>query len=66
MPKHAATKSVLSLKALAHQALVKKRASETDLAFLQDVVTKEKCPEFNGYNTRLSREQGHKEQLKSK
>ena len=66
MPQNAACKSVLSLKALAHQTLVKKRAFEVDFGFFQDVLLKEECPEFHGYNTQLSREQGHKEEVKTK
>jgi hypothetical protein len=37
----------------------RKRAAGNDFAFFNDVVTRVGCPEFNGYNTRLCREQGH-------
>ena len=37
----------------------RKRAAENDFAFIQEVITTDKCPEFNGYNTKLCREQGH-------
>ena len=35
------------------------RADEADLTFLQDVMSVKGCPEYNGYMTRSSREQGH-------
>ena len=35
------------------------RASESDLTFLQDVMSVKGCPDYNGYMTRSSREQGH-------
>ena len=66
MPREAGLKTVLPLKLLAQQILAKTRASETDFAFLQDVVTEKKCPKFHGYNTRLCREQGHQPQPKTK
>ena len=59
MPKRAASKTVLPLKVLVHKFLAERRSKESDVAFLQDVLTKSDCPEFNGYNTRISREQGH-------
>lgn len=43
-----------------------KGTSEVDFVFLQYVLLKEQCPEFHGYNTQLSREQGHKEEPKTK
>ena len=66
MPLNRATRVVCSLKSLAHQAVVVRRASEADLSFLQDVLTMENCPEFNGYNTKQSREQGLLPQAKTK
>ena len=42
------------------------RADEADLTFLQDVMSVKGCPEFNGYMTRSSREQGHALQEKIK
>ena len=35
------------------------RAKENDFAFFQDISKSENCPEFNGYNTKICREQGH-------
>ena len=49
----------LSSDMLHHQEVSRKRAAENDFAFIQEVITTDKCPEFNGYNTRLCREQGH-------
>ena len=40
------------------QDVSKRRAEETDLTFFQDILTSSKCPELNGYNTKLCREQG--------
>ena len=59
MPKHAASKSVLPLKVLVHTFLAERRSRESDVVFLKDILTKPDCPEFNGCNTRISREQGH-------
>ena len=46
------------LSLLASQATTKQRALENEFAFLQDIRTESKCPEFNGYNTRLCRQAG--------
>ena len=48
----------LSSDMLHHQEVSRKRAAENDFAFIQEVITTDKCPEFNGYNTKLCREQG--------
>ena len=53
-----AKKSVPTLKFLASMEISLNRAQETDSAFLQDVITSDNCPEFNGYNTRECREAG--------
>lgn len=65
MPESAAVSTVLPLKLLAQQATLKQRADETDFAFFQDV-QKQNCPEYNGYNTALIRNQGQTEQPKTK
>ena len=65
MPESAAVRTVLPLKLLAQQAARKQRADETDFAFFQDV-QKQNCPEYNGYNTALTRNQGQTEQSKTK
>ena len=66
MPQPHAVKTVPTLKRLAHQIIANERASEINHAFFQDVLTKENCPEFYGYSTQLSREQGHQPQPKTK
>jgi hypothetical protein len=66
MPKIASLKSVLPLKVLVHKFMARNRADETGFAFLQDVVTKPGCPEFNGYNTANSRDQGQTLKPKTK
>ena len=38
----------------------------TNASFLQDILAKEDCPEFHGYNTKPCREQGHLPQPKTK
>ena len=65
MPKSAAVTTILPLKLLAQQASLKRRADETDFAFFQDVL-KHNCPEYNGYNTALTRKQGQTEKPKTK
>ena len=62
MPESHAIKAILTLKSLAHQAIAVRRASEVN----QDILAKEDCPEFHGYNTKLCREQGHLPQPKTK
>ena len=37
----------------------RQRADECDCVYFQDVGSDKQCPQFNGYNTRLAREQGH-------
>ena len=54
------------LKILAHMVLSQQRANESDFAFLTDVIMSNDCPKFNGYNTRLCREQGSSPELKTK
>ena len=39
MPKRAASKTVLPLKVLVHKFLAERRSKESDVAFLQDVLT---------------------------
>ncbi|KAI4832090.1 hypothetical protein KUCAC02_015071 [Chaenocephalus aceratus] len=41
-------------------------ATKADLSFLQEVVTQDNCPEYHGYNTKHSREQGTLPQAKTK
>lgn len=51
--------SVPSLKTLCHIEISKRRARATDFAFFKDVIQSDLCPEYNGYNSKLCREQGH-------
>ena len=47
MPSSHAMKTVPKLKSLAHTAIAERRASELNHSFLQDIVTKDNCPEFH-------------------
>ena len=66
LPQQAAMKSVLPLKVLAQKVLSRQRADQTDAAFIEDVLTKDRCPEFNGYNTANCRQQGVSAQPKTR
>ena len=66
MPVHAARKSVMPLKILAEMTIVSTRAQDIDFAFLKEMSSKGNCPEFNGYNTQVCREQGHSPKPKTK
>lgn len=65
-PSQFVKREIPTLRLLAHKAIAQRRANETDFAFLTDVVKFDDCPEFNGYNTRLCREQGQFPQPKTK
>ena len=54
------------LKVLARMVVSQQRANESNLAFLTDTIKSDDCPEFNGYNTGLCREQGKYPQPKTK
>ena len=56
--------SSLSADLKTHQDVSRKRADENDFAFFEDVISSDLCPEYNGYNTKMCRDQGHS--LKSK
>ena len=45
----------LSSDMLHHQEVSRKRAAENNFAFIQEVITTDKCPEFNGFHQALSR-----------
>ena len=66
MPAQRALKGVLPLKLLAQQQIAKVHASKADMAFLEDVIKKDKCPEYNGYNTARVRNQGYPLKPKTK
>ena len=59
MPADTATRTLLPLKVLVQQQISVSRAKETDFLFMKSIMTKDGEPEFNGYNTKNSREQGH-------
>ena len=59
MPVNIATRSPLPLKVLAAQRISAARAKLTDFMFFKSVVTDAETPEYHGYNTRISWEQGH-------
>ena len=59
MPANLATRSPLPLKVLVAQRISAARAKQTDFMFFKSVVTDAETPEYHGYNTRISREQGH-------
>lgn len=59
MPANLATRSTLPLKVLVAQRISAARAKQTDFMFFKSVVTDAETPEYHGYNTRISREQGH-------
>ena len=58
MPLEQAVNKVLPLSLLATQVVTAQRALENEFAFFQDILDESKCPEYNGYNTRLCREAG--------
>jgi hypothetical protein len=66
MPKKCSKKSVLPLKVLCSAILSERRAKVLDIDFLRDVTNTEACPEYNGYNTRMTRQQGVSMQPKTK
>ena len=49
-----------------HQCILNDRAAELDFQFMQDMNTLLNCPEYNGYNTKVCREQGHMLKKKTK
>ena len=66
MPTHAARKTVMPLKVLAEMTIVGSRAKEMDFSFLKTLSNDDNCPEFNGYNTKICRDQGHSPKSKTK
>ena len=59
MPEYAAKNVILPLKILSRIIISKERAMHNDFAFLNDVISYENIPEFNGYNTKLCRQSRH-------
>ena len=66
MSKRCSKKSVLPLKVLCSSILSETRAKVLDIAFLRNVTNTEACPEYNGYNTRMTRQQGVSRQPKQR
>ena len=62
MPPEEATRAVLPLHVLAHQAIQLSRSHVLDFDFLKRVIMEPNTPEFGGFNTKLSREQGQSAQ----
>ena len=58
MPVQEATRTVPSLKMLASQQISLARARAVDYDFQQNVIREKDVPEYNGFNTRASQEQG--------
>ena len=42
-----------------HKRISNDRAAELDFQLMQEMNTLPNCPEYNGYNTKVCREQGH-------
>ena len=53
MPPEQALNHIPTLLFLASQVIAVPRAVENDFVFLQDIHTQPKCPEYNGFTTRL-------------
>ena len=51
-------KPVPLLKMLCEQAISERRASEFNYSFMKEIITKDGCPEYNGYSTKDARESG--------
>ena len=66
MPKVKSLCNVLSLAVLATKVINAQRAESLDFDFLQQILIGKSTPEYNGFNTRLSREQGHSIKPKTK
>ena len=66
MPDNCSKKSALPLKVLCCAILSERRAKELDIAFLRDITNNEACPEHNGCNTMVTRQQGVSMQPKTK
>ena len=58
MPENCSRKHVLPLKFLCSAVISERRAKDLDVSFLNEIINNDSCPEYNGYNTRQTREQG--------
>lgn len=59
MPELEAKQSILPLKVLAQKSIVLRWAKEADFYFLKNVVADHTTPKYGGFNTKMSRNQGH-------
>ena len=58
MPEKCSKKQVLPLKVLCSRIISERRARELDFEFLNEIGNDKNCPEYNGFNTKITREQG--------
>ena len=58
MPDNCSKKFVPPLKVLCSCIIAKERAEEHDVSFMSEINSNDNCPEFNGFNTSVAREQG--------
>ena len=58
MPDNCSEKFVPPLKVLCSCIIEKERAEELDFSFMSEINSNDNCPEFNGFNTSVAREQG--------
>ena len=58
MPDNCSKKFVPPLKVLCSCIIAKERAEELDFSFMSEINSNDNCPEFNGFNTSVAREQG--------
>ena len=66
MPPNKTTQSPLPLKVLTKQYISVQRANNIDYAFMTANSLEPSTPEFSGFNTKRSREQGHTNRPKTK
>ena len=59
MPGGDSIRSVWSLKVLAEQSVIRRRAQDLGFGFLKSIACVPKPPEYFGFNTKLAREQSH-------
>ena len=59
MPAVESVRSVLTLKVLAEQSVIRRGAQDLDFGCLKSIECVPKTPEYSGFNTKLAREQSH-------
>ena len=65
MPKERSTVAVLPLKVLRHQVIIVGRSKENDLNFIVLSLTQDEVPDYNGFNTKHSRNTGQSKKPKT-